>query len=419
MSEEVEKMKKIGCAFLFCALLLTGILFPFTDSFAVQSEALEVEKVYFHRFRQTNGDVIFDFYFNTDKIESSGDNYDIGREYISATSSTGTPEETFSGSQFAVGGEGAGQASNVVRIFVKYGTSEDIVSITLKKGFSAGGKTLREDFTIVFSEPVTMGMPSTAYQPDGRPDDRAWMPEAEKEGINSFGAVFMQFHYENDNPVYYVFGLYMAGDLSNPDPAWNENLNPYSTEFYGLKDGQPAVAHAVLDGFDRYYQKIVRLYVPIEDIDEITGFTVRAGLDIRTTDRELKEDVSFKVPQNIRIAKDENIGGEDADWIRLEYQFQSEYTNVLFYDIEKNLLRCDRIKRGTSVTPPVAPEVKGYRFIGWSVSDLDSIERPTHVYALYEPIEEKGGCGNLPSGGSGMLLLFGAAGLGVIRRFFR
>ena len=379
-------MKKILLGVLLCLMLVvSSVPFAVAAETPAGEDALEVEKITFHAFRPTNGDVYFDFYFNADDIEPSGDNYLIGREYISATSSEGTPADSFSATQFAEGG------SNVVRIFVRYGTSEDIVSITIGKGFAAGSKTMQEDYVVTFYEPVTMETPGgTTYQPNGRLDDRAWTVEEDKEGIACYSAVFMQFHYVGDEPIYFAFGLYMAGDLFSPGDAWNAELNPYSTEIRGYKDGEEVVAHAELDGLDRYYSKIVRLYVPISEIDKVTSITVRAGLDIRTSGKELKQDITFTVPDGVKIAVGEKIGGEDKDWIRLNYVYESEYTNVLFYDIEQNLIRVDRVKKGESVTPPEAPEVSGYRFTGWSVTDLSSVTEPTHVYAQYEPVQQAG-----------------------------
>jgi hypothetical protein len=347
-------------------------------------------------------DFYFDLYFLNDDIPKSAR---ANPPLIEAEKSAGNA--LVAHIQFAEAGSGT------VRIFVdvKDGASRDLTSITLKAGFTAGGGEIKQDQKITFENPITQETPGgTLFLPDGRLDERAWALEDDKDGISCFSMFFLQYHFEDGKPVLYQFGAVFMGALPFPG-SYNETLPSRSTEFRGKKDGVDTVAHAGFDGFDRHASGIVRLYVPVADIDEIYSVTIKAGMDVRGTGKEVKNDITFRVKGGGYISADTvvsdgqavNITGNTEDWLPLEYMYVSDYTQVIFYGIDRHVIKMQSVLKGGEATAPQAPEVEGYTFRGWS-ENLTNIQGVTHVYAKYtsNTSAKAGGCG---SAGAAFLLL--------------
>ena len=62
------------------------------------------------------------------------------------------------------------------------------------------------------------------------------------------------------------------------------------------------------------------------------------------------------------------------------------YHTVKFYDQDNNLLKETKVKNGRAAASPIAPEIEGYEFVGWSES-IENVTSDLSVTAEYELIE--------------------------------
>ena len=100
----------------------------------------------------------------------------------------------------------------------------------------------------------------------------------------------------------------------------------------------------------------------------------------------LGEDVFFmvdcpKTPLYVPLAALDKYKSADQ-WKEFK-PIESYEVAVSFLDHSATLIETIVIERGTSVTPPEAPEVEGYHFTGWDPADLSSVTEDLTVKATY------------------------------------